>query len=248
MGTVWRELCLDMQWSRNDYCIVEWTIGEFLERVHVKTWKRHRSWQWKLGFLASKRVTKFDKQSKFLVTVKSQGMLTPASNYRKLRSASPFFRLSDCMHTANIHFSSRDPSNDPLGTIQCTWNTQNTEFIHRNSIQREEKQFIARVVHPTAKHREAHQCFASCPMHGRSLLLNAQQNARHVDVAQKGWTTTMHKDNMTILQSRVNPCMYQWAFGRGLLHRVNHHLHMYQWAHWARIAVQENDLEESGTI
>ena len=36
--------------------------------------------------------------------------------------------------------------------------------------------------------------------------------------------------SVTILQSGLDLYMYQWAFGRGPLHRVNHNLHMYQWA------------------
>lgn len=43
-------------------------FSSMLESVHMKTWYRHQSWQWKHEFLLSKSVTKFDKQNKTPVT------------------------------------------------------------------------------------------------------------------------------------------------------------------------------------
>ena len=72
-----------------------------------------------------------------------------------MRSASPSFRLNDCTHTTHFCFPGWDIPNESLGTMQRTWNTQNTMSIRVTAPQLQEKRLQGTQFAPTQDiHRE----------------------------------------------------------------------------------------------
>ena len=117
------------------------------------------------------------------------------------------FRLSVYGHTSNITFPGRDASKKSLGTAQHTQNTQNAKSIHKNSTQREEMQFAASLLFPTAKHTTAHRCFALFPIYVCSFVPNMRQSTPHVDfVLTRSVVMTPEGKNKygLVLQSPIN--------------------------------------------
>ena len=112
-------------------------------------------------------------------------MLSSVSNYQNLHSASLFFRLNNCTYTTEISCPRRDMPNESLGTMQRTQNTRNKKSIHKNSTQREEKQFTMKAVHPTAEHTTRNQSFTSRPTFVSFHAPHYQKNTLYANAARK---------------------------------------------------------------
>ena len=112
-------------------------------------------------------------------------MLTQVSNYQILPSGSLSFRLSDCTHATFISFPGWDMSNDSVGTVQRTWNTQNIMLI-RTALQQMKKEGL-----------QCTQFFSSRQIHAKYI---APRSIQHPPPSSELSSTRGSRHNSTIQQ------------------------------------------------
>ena len=129
-------------------------------------------------------------------------MLTPVSNYEILRGTSPYSLLCGCEHTSEISFSSLNLSNESFGTMQRTWNTQNTKSIHRNVTQEEERQLQGE---PFFQPQNIQQCtnFSTYVQGIRAPLSSTQDRTLSISMALKQYE--QQEDTTTITRRKRFP-------------------------------------------